>query len=163
MTAKMMYSDDNAALRDCDITAAGRSAVPSRTEGNLPRARNVAKNSTAATVMEITVQSLFRDLTAREPTSAKTKPKIAGISAVLCVDPVRINPAMPRAMYAAPKTKNIGEDANRPGRRILDGGQVKKKTKLRNYVAMFVVDSSTIWARHVSILRRNEESEDFES
>ena len=38
-----------------------------------------------------------------------------------------------------------------------------KKTKLRNYVEMFIVDSSTIWARHVSILRRNEESEDFES
>ncbi len=106
---KMMYRKERKALIACEITAAGRAAEPSNRDGNLPRERNVARNATLATTIEKMVQILLRDLTANRPVIRNRTPNIAGIRAVLCVEPVKTNPATPKTKYAAPNTKNIAK------------------------------------------------------
>ena len=90
MTETMMYTADKAALTACEMTAAGRAAVPSKRECTFPSERKVAKNATVATTIVMRTHNLLRNIPENNPMKMNKKPKIAGINAVLCDDPVRM-------------------------------------------------------------------------
>jgi hypothetical protein len=105
-TATSMKTAERKALIACDITAAGRAAVRSITEGIFSKERNVARKAMSAILIATRTESLLLDsCPAMAPRKKNTMPNIAGINAVLCDDPVRTKPATPKQVYAYPKRK----------------------------------------------------------
>ena len=100
ITPTMTKTAEKKAFIAWDMTAAGRAAERSITEGIFSKERNVARKAMRATLIATRTANLrCFSCPAIAPRMKKTMPNTAGIKAVLCDDPVRIKPATPKQVY----------------------------------------------------------------